>query len=51
MESTIPAFVSHLAAKLERLAAERPDATDLDFAKEIVDDVDRLAVEVFELAA
>jgi hypothetical protein len=47
----LPAFISHIAAKAQRFADEHPDASETDVATAIVDDVDRLSIEVFELAA
>jgi len=49
-EIKLPVFVSNIAEKLARYAAENPTATPTETAKFIVDDVDRLAVEVFQLA-
>jgi len=46
----LPALLSHISAKLQRFAEERPEATETDMAKFIVDDVDRLSVHVFERA-
>jgi hypothetical protein len=47
----LPAFVSEIAAKAQRFKADNPDSSDTDLANAIVDDVDRLSVEVFELAS